>query len=85
MLSREALSSVPQQDMDIHFSVFTTSYVWGVKFLSALECEVLLQVLCSVSPLLTRLICSTVHVDRSYVSPTVIQCGIFTDIYTCLS
>jgi len=33
MLSLETLSPVPQQkDMDMHFSVFTTSDVWGWNF-----------------------------------------------------
>jgi len=29
VLALETLSSVPQQDMDMQFSVFTTSDVWG--------------------------------------------------------
>ena len=43
MLSHETLSPFPQKkDIDMHFSVFTTSDGGGVEFLSALECEVLL-------------------------------------------
>jgi hypothetical protein len=65
----------------MHFSGFTISDVWGWNFFLPWNVKSYCRFCIQKVPDLTRLICSTVHIDRSCVSTAVIHYDIFTDIY----